>query len=281
MEQMEAAQLAVPPLRLGECPVWIARTQTLYYVDIQGCALYAYPEQTATVRRVLTPGAACFVAPWGEQLLLGVRDTLYRVHPQAETLTCVMRLDIAPQLRMNDGKCDPQGTLWVGVMAADRALPNTAKAGKLLGIREGRILQTLGPMDIPNGMAWQGKLFYHTDSSMHRIDVYTRSAHGFIGERRTAVEIVDGIPDGFCIDREGMLWVALWGAGCVQRFDPNTGKALAQRIRLPQRNASSCCFGGEDLRTLYITTAEGPGGLGGLYACRTKVSGLLPDPYGG
>ena len=68
------------------------------------------------------------------------------------------------------------------------------------------------------------------------------------------------------------------GAGCVQRYDPRTGRALAERIALLERNVSCCCFGGADMRTLYITTASAEGEGGGLYACRVPVSG--PAPFG-
>lgn len=79
-----------------------------------------------------------------------------------------------------------------------------------------------------------------------------------------------------------MLWVALWGAGRVQRYDPQTGRALKERIDVPESNASCCCLGGADGKTLYITTAQSDGQAGGgLYACRVEVSGPLPYAWRG
>ena len=58
-----------------------------------------------------------------------------------------------------------------------------------------------------------------------------------------------------CIDEEDMLWVAHWGGNCVRRWNPFTGKAI-DKIDVPAPHVTSCCFGGENLKTLYITTAR-------------------------
>ena len=65
----------------------------------------------------------------------------------------------------------------------------------------------------------------------------------------------DGHPDGMTTDAAGRLWVAHWGAACVTCHDPHTTAELA-RIALPTDHVSNCCFGGPDLRTLYVTTAR-------------------------
>lgn len=78
-----------------------------------------------------------------------------------------------------------------------------------------------------------------------------------------------------------MLWVALWGAGLVQRYDPQTGRALAECVAVSQCKASRCCLGRRDGRTLYITTAQSDGQAVGLYACRVEVSGPLPYAWRG
>jgi sugar lactone lactonase YvrE len=107
---------------------------------------------------------------------------------------------------------------------------------------------------------------------------------GTISNRRVAIKIPRGMgaPDGMTIDSEDKLWIALWGGYAVGRFDPLTGELL-QKIKVPAPNVSSCAFGGEDLKTLYITTARAwvkPEKLiefplsGGLFAIRTDVKGV-------
>jgi sugar lactone lactonase YvrE len=61
-------------------------------------------------------------------------------------------------------------------------------------------------------------------------------------------------------------------------------------VPLPVPRPTSCCFGGADLRTLFITTAsvrlpeqslaEAPLS-GALFACTPGVAGLAETPFGG
>jgi len=86
------------------------------------------------------------------------------------------------------------------------------------------------------------------------------------------------MPDGLTVDSEGSVWVALWGGSEVRRYAPDGRLALT--VDVPAANVTSCAFGGPDLRTLYITTAAGPGRSGGaLFACQVAVPGLPANPY--
>ena len=67
--------------------------------------------------------------------------------------------------------------------------------------------------------------------------------------------------DGMTIDADGKLWVALVGAFCVIRIDPDTHTEI-RRISVPAKKPTACTFGGTDLSTLYITS---------------RSEGLLPD----
>jgi len=91
-----------------------------------------------------------------------------------------------------------------------------------------------------------------------------------------------GAPDGMTIDCDGMLWIAHWGGSCVARWNPENGELL-ERVEVPAPNVSCCSFGGEDLQTLYITTARE--GLtekqllefplsGGVFFYKAKTAGI-------
>jgi sugar lactone lactonase YvrE len=62
-------------------------------------------------------------------------------------------------------------------------------------------------------------------------------------------------PDGMTIDEEGMLWVAMWGGACVNRYDPLSG-SLIGKVKVPALNVTACAFGGADMKQLFITTAR-------------------------
>ena len=83
---------------------------------------------------------------------------------------------------------------------------------------------------------------------------------GEITNRRIAIDFnkqeeAHGTPDGMTIDSEGKLWVAEFMGSCVCRWDPETGTML-RKVPLPAPLITSCCFGGPDYSTLYVTSAS-------------------------
>ncbi len=196
---------------------------------------------------------------------------------------------LAGRNRMNDGKCDPRGRFWAGSMARDKR----AGAGTLYRLDgDLSVHVVLSEVTISNGLAWSpdGSRMYYIDTPTHRIDRFDVDRHGAITRRRALalLDERDGVPDGLCIDDEGCLWVALWGGSAVRRHSPR-GEVLATvSVEAPQ--VSSCCFGGVDRRTLYITTSQedmGPAERsrhplsGRVFAVRLPVGGPPAARFGG
>jgi sugar lactone lactonase YvrE len=111
-----------------------------------------------------------------------------------------------------------------------------------------------------------------------------------IGERRVFADLTArrGLPDGSCVDAEGFLWNAEYGGHRLTRYTPD-GRA-DRNIELPVTNPTCCCFGGETLDKLYVTsatTAPKPGQAtpapmeGGLLALDVGVRGLPEAAFGG
>ena len=112
---------------------------------------------------------------------------------------------------------------------------------------------------VTNGPAWSGDggVFYFTDSADRRIWAFDFDmAAGRPGERRPFVQVPpeEGHPDGQCVDAEDHLWTAHWNGGRVTRYRPDG--SVERVIEIPAPLVTSCCFGGEDLATLYVTTAR-------------------------
>jgi sugar lactone lactonase YvrE len=63
-----------------------------------------------------------------------------------------------------------------------------------------------------------------------------------------------GRPDGAAVDAEGCYWVAMYEGGRVLRLSP-AGETIAE-VRMPARCPTMPCFGGADLRTVYVTSAS-------------------------
>ena len=188
-----------------------------------------------------------------------------------------------PKMRFNDGKVGPNGNFYIGTM--HKAFES--HTGNLYCISKD--LETsiaIKQTTISNGMAWSGdrKKFYYIDSPTFQVQAFDYDLKmGTISNGKTAFAIPKeyGSPDGMSIDAEDMMWVAHWGGHCVRRWNPNTGEVL-EKIEVAAPHVTSCCFGGNDLKTLYITSARS--GMteqqlqeyplsGGLFVYNTQVKG--------
>ena len=119
------------------------------------------------------------------------------------------------------------------------------------------------------------------------MDVFnTDPVTGELGERRRFVTVTEGIPDGLTLDDEGCLWLAVFGTGEVRRYTP--AGDLDAVIRLPVDQPTSMAFGGDDLSTLYITTARenfteaqtaAQPHSGDIFACTPGATGRPPNLF--
>ncbi len=106
-------------------------------------------------------------------------------------------------------------------------------------------------------MSPEGGTLYCVDSYGRRIIAFDLLPDGALSGERTLITFEDaswGYPDGLTCDAAGYLWVAHWGGSRVSRFTP-TGK-LVEAIALPVSQPTSCALGGEDYRTLFVTSAS-------------------------
>ncbi len=94
-----------------------------------------------------------------------------------------------------------------------------------------------------------------------------------------------GKPDGLCVDKEGLLWIALWGGGSVIRVNPVNGQIVSQ-INLPASKTSCPCFAGERLDELVVTSASEGIDMdkeplaGCLFVIKVGIPGREPYRYG-
>jgi len=244
---------------LGEGPLWIARLGCFFWVDIEKGNLHRYHLATEQLEIRHFPHRLAVVLE-GQigKLILGLDRKLVRYDWETEEIEelCEVESDLILN-RFNDGKVDPKGRIWIGTLST----LFTEGAGSLYRI--GPDLQPkvqLTNLTISNGMAWTAdrQTFYFIDTPTKKIQEFAFDPKtGAIEFRRIAVEIPEGLgfPDGMCIDREGMLLVAHYAGSGVYRWDPSTGQLL-DKIELPVPHVTSCCFGGENLDLMLITTAQ-------------------------
>ncbi|MBN3896885.1 MAG: SMP-30/gluconolactonase/LRE family protein [Nostoc sp. NOS(2021)] len=270
--------------RLGESPIWDSTKNLLYWVDIYNHRVHQFHPATGkncffdvgdVVGAIATAGA--------DRLIMALRHHLAFLNTQTGEVTPILEIEgNLSDNRLNDGKCDSQGRFWFGSMCSlekpQASLYRYDPDNSLHVIEIG--------LTISNGLGWSPdeKTFYLTDSPHKKIYAYDfNSVTGNISNRRIFVDLTNEsfYPDGLTIDSEGYIWSAMWDGWCVIRFNAKGEEIL--RIKLPVQLPTSCTFGGDDLQTLYITTAsvglsqaeiEKSFYSGDLFALQTDVTGL-------
>ena len=276
-----SAVLVLPAkARLGEGPMWHTRERRLYWVDIDGHTLHRFDpvSRADEMMRFDETVSAVFEGPEA-RVLVALQVSLVWVDFDARSISphVAGRID-GPPNRLNDGKRDAAGRVWIGSMHVH----GRRRSGSLFAVHtDGRVERKLDGIGCSNGLTWSrdGRKLYFIDSHDHRIDSFAFDpTSGDLGRRRTVLTIPHwlGVPDGMCSDAHGKLWVALSGGGMVVCIDPDA-MVLLGAVQVPARRVTSCAFGGPDLGTLYITTARGGLGpaeltaqpeAGGLFAFR-------------
>jgi sugar lactone lactonase YvrE len=257
--------LPVPASLLGESPCWHPAEQVLYWCDIPGRKLERFDPASGSHRSWSFDVEPASCAPLqGGGLLLAMRDGLWRFDTGQgkRSLLADAPYDAARQ-RFNDGKADPQGRFWVGTLDEARE-PRAAlyrhAAGRLDCVSDG--------ITVSNGLGWSpdGRTMYWSDTRAHVVRAFDfDGSDGSLSRQRVLAQFeprgagqplddYGGRPDGAAVDTEGAYWVAMFEGSRLLRLSPE-GRILGE-LRLPVRCATMPCFGGHDLRTLYITTSR-------------------------
>ena len=263
---------------LGEGPVWSARERCVWFVDIKGRKLHRYGEDGSRASWD-TPDQTGFALPAEDgSLVCGVRSGLHRFDPVSGAFEKLAAVEPdRPQNRLNDGFVAPDGSLWFGSMDDSEE----TVSGALYRYHRGEITRHDDGYRVTNGpaMSPDGRTLYHNDTTERRIYAFDHD-DGRLSNKRLFAETVDGSADGPSVDSAGVVHVGLFNGSGVARFSPE-GERIGT-IRFPVVTVTKAAFGGEDLRTLYCTTAwlgnadrraEQPT-LGGLYRVRVETPGL-------
>jgi sugar lactone lactonase YvrE len=277
---------------LGEGPSWDERDGSLLWVDIERFAVHRYsPISNQDESFTVGQQVGAVVPRTAGGLLLAIRDGFASVDSFGGPLE--FRADVERDItgnRMNDGKCDPAGRFWAGTMD----LAEVEYTGALYRFDvDHTVHRVVTDIGISNGLGWNldRTLMYYIDTSTGGVDVFDYDLEtGEVRHRRRLIDIPAevGLPDGMTVDAESYLWVALWGGWGLRRYSPQG--ELEREVNLPVSKVTSCCFGGQDLADLYITSAsidlspeqrtEQPH-AGGLFVCRPGVTGQPTYAYGG
>lgn len=239
---------------VGEGPLWDAKKRRLWWVDLLAGMIHCSDIISGETTTLATGGPVGAVVLRDSGGLVAADRTGFSYMDESGSI--INRLVCLPaSCRMNDAKSDAAGRFWAGSTAMDFA----PERGALHVLdTDGTVHTVLSGLTLPNGLGWSpaGDTFYLVDSEQRWLRAWEFDvATGHIIAERTLVSFAErsGVPDGMCVDAEGALWVAIWGGSRLERYSAE-GQLLST-IRLPVAQPSSCAFGGENLSTLFVTSA--------------------------
>ncbi|AWK84938.1 SMP-30/gluconolactonase/LRE family protein [Azospirillum thermophilum] len=275
---------------LPECPTWCETGRRLYWTDILRKELHSC-RPDGTDHRILRfeEEVGCFALREKGGFILAMRTGIYLADAQGTIERKICDNPNNPLLaRFNDGGVDPYGRFYAGTYWSPRdyngALLCRVDAGLTVKVVQCDILGA-------NGLAFSpdGRWMYTTDTPNHvlyrtPIDPASREP----GRREVFMSFPrgNGRPDGAAMDVEGCYWTALFDGHRIARISP--AAEILEEHRLPARCPTMVCFGGDDMKTLYITTTrenmsedelrERPLS-GALFTMRTAVAGMRKPAF--
>jgi sugar lactone lactonase YvrE len=284
---------------LGESPFWHPLEQQLYWVDIPGKKLLRANVYMGTVQVWDMPTEPGCIAPAASGgLVIALRHGVFRAREWGGALVPLVTLPYdTATVRANDGKCDALGRFWVGTIDE----PKASHAAALFSIdcRSGSpvVQRQAGDALTGNGLAWSpdNRTLYWSDTPNHVVHAWDYDlVANQLSRHRHFVEFAPkpagwrwdvpgyaGRPDGAAVDVEGNYYAAMFEGRGIAKFAPD-GTLLAH-IPVPAQCPTMPCLGGEDFKTLYVTTARHGRSAeelaqmplsGAVFSMRVEVPGL-------
>lgn len=297
----DAVSLIECKCALGEGIFWDARSACLWWVDVpMPSRLFRYSPQTKQVDNWKMDEMITSVAVRenGKGLLIASHGGLNFFDPDDPILTRILVPEpMKPFNRSNDGAADPNGRFWLGTMQNNIAPDGScveilSASGGLYRIDSDLSYHTMATdITISNTICWapDGSVMYFTDTVTGILFAYDfDGSAGEISNKREFAQFDRGHPDGSTVDAEGYLWNARWDGSCVVRFAPDG--TVDRVVEIPVDLVTNCTFGGDDLSTLFVTTArfglndadlEKTPGAGNIFAVRPGIQGIADNRFGG
>ena len=266
---------------LIEGPVWDP-ARGLYFSDVLGGGVFLVDRKgvvsTVFEHRRGIGGMALHVAGG---LVVSGRNVSFKPFGDGETKLILDRDPDGGNVGYNDLTTDAAGRIYVGSLGSSPVFQDglPPRAGDLWMVDLDGSSKIVAPdVRLTNGLGFapDGKTLYHSDSRRQCVFRYPVKADGTLGPRATFVELKSGVPDGLVVSTDGAVWVAVAAGGKGVRVFDASGREK-DFVEIPDPQCTSVCFGGDDLKDLYIVSGSEGGGSeksGAVYRARVGVAGV-------
>jgi len=275
--------------RCGEAPVWVDEEQSLYWVDMNRFVVRRaeWPAGTPRSWRFSEPVVALAPTDVAGVLLVALASRLLLWWPEVDRRQRFGEpLPVYPAVRFNDGRASPSGEFWIGTMQNNIGPDGSpvpidysgrTRIGALYRVSaDGHRQPVLANLAMPNTVCFSadGRRLLFGDSLDNAIRSFPLDVDGGLGEPLDWLsDHGRGFPDGSAMDAEGGLWNCRYDGGCIVRLGADG--SVDRVIEMPVRHPTNCTFGGEDFRTLFVTSsASADPDAGSVFTIHVDVAGL-------
>ena len=274
---------------LGEGITYSSKNNNLFWLDISNISKLYKLDLSSNKKEIfeLPEIVTATSIKSDDELIFATNNGLKLFNMSNKKFVSIVNIeDQQLSTRSNDGASDAYGRFWFGTMQNNfdkdgNSTPIKENIGKLYKVDTNKKISIIEEgLGIPNTFVWSpdNRNFYFTDTLngvIHNYDFELES--GELSNKKDFANFNRGHPDGSTIDTDGCVWNCRWGGSCIVRFTPD-GK-VDQIIEMPVQNITNCIFGGNDMKTLFITTAsndeENKNNLdGSLFAINLEYQGI-------
>ena len=242
---------------LGEGPSYDPATDTLFWFDIvNGLLLEQGVTSGALKVHDLGQMASALAVIDDKRQLIATETGLHVRDVSTGKLTLHTPIEADNALtRSNDSRVHPCGAFWVGTMAKNEG----KGAGSIYWFFKGELRTLYTGITVSNSICFSqdGTIAYYTDTATGLLmRVACDPATGLpVGESKVFVDhrSSKGYVDGSVVDRDGVLWNAVWGGKAVKAYAPDG--TLLREIPMPATQSSCPAFVGFKADRLAVTSA--------------------------
>jgi D-xylonolactonase len=265
---------------LIEGPVWVPGRGLMFSDVLEGGVFCLTPGGAVDEVFLHRRGIGGMALHDAGGLVISGRNISYKSFAGGDTVGIFERNEDNGLVGFNDITTDAAGRVYAGGLGSSPVFEDgrELRAENLYLIDlDGSVSSVAQDVQLTNGLGFSpdGKRLYHSDSRRREVCCYDVREDGSLGVKETFVTTDEGSPDGLVVSEDGAVWVALAGGSGVGVYDPDG--TMRDKVEIPHPMCTSVCFGGEDLRDLYIVS--GSQGLegdtqGGVFRHRTDIVGL-------